>query len=458
MRPNVLIIDDEHNFREFLGEALETEGYGVQYASTGRMGLASARKHPPRFILLDQNLPDGSGLDLLPQLQRQRIHTSVIVITAYAEFGSAVDAVKAGAFHYLSKPLDFGRLLEILSSASSASDRSEEHESSAALAAMIGESPAMMDLKARVRRIARGPAESILVHGESGTGKELVAQALHQMSDRADGRLVSVNCAALTETLLMSELFGHERGAFTDAREQRKGVFEAAQGGTLFLDEVGEMGPRSQAALLRALEQRVIRRVGGTVDVPIDIRVVAATNRDLSVLVANGSFREDLYYRLNVVDIQVPPLRARGDDVLLLARHFSETLAQRYREQVRSITPDAAARLREYSWPGNVRELRNYVERGYAATTMTTILAGELGSGTRVLPLNNTIASSYSPGTSFQQAKQEVVDAFERSFLESALLRAGGNVTQAAADAGLIRQVLQRLVRRHGIDPDDYRH
>lgn len=457
MRPNVLIIDDEHNFREFLGEALETEGYGVQYAPTAKIGLALARRESPAFILLDQNLPDGSGLDLLPKLQAQRLPTTVIVITAYAEFGDAVDAVKAGAFHYLSKPLDFGKLLAILNSASHTSHAPDEEGGSPALASLIGNSQPMRDLKTLVRRVASGPAESILIHGESGTGKELVARALHELSFRASAPMVSVNCAALTETLLMSELFGHERGAFTDAREQRKGVFEAAHGGTLFLDEVGEMGPRSQAALLRALEQRVIRRVGGNRDIPVDLRVIAATNRNLAQLVDDGVFREDLYYRLNVVEIDVPPLRCRGDDVILLARHFSEVLARRYREPVRDLDPDAAARLREYPWPGNVRELRNLVERAYAASSTPTIQAQALARRRHAsghLPVTVLPAWKDAP---FQAAKQEVIDEFERRYLEGILIRAEGNVTRAAADAGLVRQVLQRLLRRHGIDPRDYR-
>jgi DNA-binding NtrC family response regulator len=379
------------------------------------------------------------------------------MITAYAEYARAVEAVKAGAFHYLSKPFEFSALLEVLRRATDSATGEGGSCEPSAIAALLGKSRSMQELKSRLMRVAQSPVETVLVRGESGTGKELVARALHVMSDRADAPFVSVNCAALTETLLMSELFGHERGAFTDAREQKKGVFETADHGTLFLDEIGEMDPQSQAALLRVLEQRTVRRVGGTANIPVDIRVVAATNRDLGALVRAGRFRPDLYYRLNVVEVVLPPLRTRGDDVLLLAQHFSERAAARYREAVRPFTPRAEAVLRTHAWPGNVRELRNAVERAYAASAQTFIDRNDLGLQDGTLPTEVDLLPDLME-SSFQDAKQQVIDLFERHYLEEALARSEGNITRAADDAGVLRQVFQRLLRRHGIAADPYRH
>jgi DNA-binding NtrC family response regulator len=304
----------------------------------------------------------------------------------------------------------------------------------------------------------------VLVQGESGTGKELVAQAIHSASPRHAHRLVAVNCAALTDTLLLSELFGHERGAFTDARQQKRGVFELAHRGTLFLDEVSEMGPRAQAALLRALEQRSVLRVGGSDEIPVDVRVVAATNRDLGQQVAGGEFRADLYYRLNVVRLEVPPLRERGRDVELLAEHLSRVIAERYAEPPRPLQPDARALIAAYSWPGNVRELRNAIERAYAIGVGTAIAAADLpaelrsGSSSRVGGASTPATPvGVQAITGFQDAKRHVVGDFERAFLSTALARAGGNVTLAAERAGVLRQVFQRMLIRHGIGHEQFR-
>ena len=300
-RPRFLLVDDERNFREFLAEALEVEGYGVTQAATARAGLALARQELPQIVLLDQNLPDGSGLDLIHDLRALPSNPVIIMITAFAGYDNAVRAVKAGAFHYLNKPFGFPELLDVVAEACVAFPALGEPEELEMLGALVGAHPRMEQVKQRIARIARTPVATVLIRGESGTGKEVAAQALHRGSDRASKRMVCVNCAALTESLLMDELFGHERGAFTDARSQREGVFEHAHGGTLFLDEISEMGARAQAALLRVLEQRCVRRIGGATEIPVDVRVLAATNTDLEEQVASGQFRGDLYYRLNVV-------------------------------------------------------------------------------------------------------------------------------------------------------------
>jgi DNA-binding NtrC family response regulator len=463
-QPLFLIIDDERNFREFLGEALESEGYAIRHAGTARAGLAIAREALPQVVLLDQNLPDRPGLELLPELRRLPVCPVVIVITAHAQVGYAVDAVKAGAFHYLPKPFAFSDLLEVLAQAAITSGEVTAGVGlgSGALHAIVGTAPAVEELKHQIGRIARTPVPAVLVQGESGTGKELVAQAIHTTSSRHARRLVAVNCAALTDTLLLSELFGHERGAFTDARQQKKGVFELAHGGTLFLDEVSEMGPRAQAALLRALEQRSVLRVGGSEEIQVDVRVVAATNRDLAQQVARGEFRADLYYRLNVVRLDVPPLRERGRDVELLAEHLSRAIAERYAEPPRPFTPEARALITAYAWPGNVRELRNAIERAYVIGVGTSISPADLPAELRSShPLGSSLAPVTPVGitavTGFQDAKRHVVGDFERAFLLTALARAGGNVTLAAERAGVLRQVFQRMLVRHGICHEQFR-
>lgn len=457
-QPPFLLVDDERNFREFLGEALEAEGFRVLHAGTAAAALPLARRALPRVILLDQNLPDRSGLELLPEFARLPVRPVVIVITAHAQVGLAVEAVKAGAFHYLPKPFGFGDLLDVLAQA--AITASDTHDASEpGLAPLVGESAPMQQLKQQLARVGRSPVSTVLLQGESGTGKELVARAIHDASHARRGPFVAVNCAALSETLLVSELFGHERGAFTDARQQKQGVFERAHGGTLLLDEVGEMGPRAQAAFLRALEQRCVTRVGGHAEIPVDVRVIAATNVDLGRHVATGHFRSDLYHRLNVIRLELPPLRTRGDDVLRIATALAGEIAHSYGEAPRTFTPAAQRALLAYAWPGNVRELRNVVERAYVIGTGPEIdvadLPAELGT-----PASAPLATSHDAATSllsFQDAKRDVVDRFERAFLLDALARADGNVTVAAERAGVLRQVFQRLLLRHGITPADYR-
>ena len=456
-RPRFLIIDDERNFREFLAEALEVEGYGVTQAATARAGLALARQSLPQIVLLDQNLPDGSGLDLIHDLRALPSNPVIIMITAYAGYDNAVRAVKAGAFHYLNKPFGFPDLLDVVAEACVAFPALGEPAELEMLGALVGAHPCMEQVKQRIARIARAPVSTVLIRGESGTGKEVTAQAMHRASDRASKRMVCVNCAALTESLLMDELFGHEKGAFTDARSSREGVFEHAHGGTLFLDEISEMGARAQAALLRVLEQRCVRRIGGTTEIPVDVRVLAATNTDLEEQVASGSFRGDLYFRLNVVQVELPPLRTRRSDIGILANHFSRLLAARYNEPPRSITPEAMAMLTAHDWPGNVRELRNTIERAYIVESGPDItpdmLADELHA-TRHRPASHALADAHRP---FQELKREVLDDFERSYLESALARAGGNITQAAEEAGMLRQVFQRMLARHGMSGETYK-
>jgi DNA-binding NtrC family response regulator len=449
----ILIIDDERNVRQFLNEALEAEGYSVRSSGTARAGLSLAQSTHPDIVLLDQNLPDASGLDILPELRRVPSNPAIVVITAYAGYPQAVHAVKEGAAHYLAKPFEFSDLLRALDHVARGEARADDAPD---LADIVGGTPAMVALRQRIVRVARSPVETVLVCGESGTGKELVARAVHALSDRAGARFVAVNCAALSESLLLSELFGHERGAFTDARERKVGVFEAAQGGTLLLDEIGEMGAQAQAALLRALEQRTITRVGSVQEIPVDVRVVAATNRPLQEAVADGTFRADLFHRLNVVRVDAPPLRERPGDVVPLATFFSRRTAARFREPVRSFSPAAAQLLERYRWPGNVRELRNVVEHAYVVGTGPEIGADDLPAEIAAPSAAPGAPAGADGGLGFQEAKRVAIGSFERQYLENLMIRSGGNLSRAAREAGVIRQVLQRLLKRNGLDRDDF--
>jgi two-component system nitrogen regulation response regulator NtrX len=459
-KPLFLIIDDERNFSEFLREALDGEGYEVALAGTARAGLELARKSLPRVVLLDQNLPDQQGLALLPELQRLASVPVVIVITAHAEVGYAVSALKAGAFHYLPKPFAFDDLLAVLAQAAITNDLQASTPSSAAMQSIIGTSTAVHELRRQLARIAASPVPAVLLQGESGTGKELAARAIHDASARRSAPFVAVNCAALSETLLMSELFGHERGSFTDARQQKKGVFELAHGGTLLLDEVSEMGVRAQAALLRALEQRCFTRVGGQSEIKVDVRVIAASNRDMQQLVSTGLFRIDLYHRLNVVRVVLPSLRERAGDISSIGEHLSRSIALHYGEAVRPVTPAAVAALESYDWPGNIRELRNVIERAYVIGGGPQVelqdLPDEVRRASAVITTGDVPLRSAEPGR-FQDAKREVVEHFERGYLLEALRNAGGNVTIAAERAGVLRQVFQRMLLRHGITSTDFR-
>lgn len=446
----VLIIDDERNVRQFLNEALEAEGYSVRSSGTARAGLSLAQSIHPDIVLLDQNLPDARGLDILPELRRVPSNPAIVVITAYAAYPQAVHAIKEGAAHYLAKPFEFSDLLHALEHVGRGAGAAE-----GGLAEIVGDTPAMVELRQRIARVARSPVDTVLVGGESGTGKELIARAIHALSARSGGRFLAVNCAALSESLLLSELFGHERGAFTDARERKVGVFEAAQGGTLLLDEIGEMGAQAQAALLRTLEQRTVTRVGSVEEIPVDVRVVAATNRPLGDAVAEGRFRADLFHRLNVVRVQAPPLRERDRDVLPLANHFSRRTAARFGEPVREVSPAAARAMLRYGWPGNVRELRNAVEHAYVVGTGPDVEADDLPPEVTA-PASSVGAAPAAENLGFQDAKRAAIGSFERQYLENLMIRSGGNLSRAAREAGVIRQVLQRLLKRNGLDRDDY--
>ena len=370
MKNTVLVVDDELLIRKSLSRVLREKGYAVEGASTGAEGLEKVDSVRPQVMILDMRLPDTDGLSVLRKVRQMDALVQVIVITAYGDVQSAVEAMKLGACDFLRKPYE----KEDIEMAVEAAARTFRQANELDLyrrkekrrytgEEIIGTSAPMQEVRDLIEKVVRSQATSVFITGESGTGKELVARAIHYRSDRAQAPLMEVNCSSFQETLLENELFGHERGAFTDAGDLKKGLVELCDGGTLFLDEVADMSLPTQAKLLRFIDDRNFKRVGGAEDISVDIRIVAASNKDLESEVRTGRFRSDLYFRLKVVSIHLPPLSERGNDVLLLARHFLREFSRQFQKDFRDITPDAARLLVSYRWPGNVRELRNLIER-----------------------------------------------------------------------------------------------
>jgi two-component system, NtrC family, response regulator AtoC len=366
----VRIADDEELIRKSLIKLLRDEGYQVDAVGTAAEVLESVRRDPPDVLVLDLRLPDGSGLDLLPRLTAMAPEMKVVVITAFGDLPTAVEAMRQGATDFLKKPYEMHEMLLAVERLKAGLARETQLDAfrrgeleSFLKAKIVGDSPAMRRIWDVVAKVASSEATTVLIEGESGTGKELVARAIHFESARKDAPFLALNCSSFQEPLLENELFGHERGAFTDAREPKRGLVELADQGTLFLDEVGDLPAATQAKLLRFIEDRTFKRVGGAADLTVDLRIVTATNRELDPAVREGGFRQDLYYRLKVVSIELPPLRERGDDVILMARHFLALYNEKFRKRFLSLEPEVEAIFRAYRWPGNVRELRNLLER-----------------------------------------------------------------------------------------------
>jgi two-component system, NtrC family, response regulator AtoC len=367
-KANILVVDDQDSIRHFVGKALEDEGYTVLATSSIREARQVIEQEMPDLALLDLKLPDGTGLELLREIKRVQPAVTVILMTAFGEVETAVEAMSAGAFWFVKKPFQNEELLALVGRALESQKlwielRRLRHQVFADEDYLHSVSPSMQEAYAIAEQVARGDTTSVLIEGESGTGKEYFANLIHRMSARHDKPFVEINCAAIPRELLESELFGHEKGAFTDARAQKLGLMELANGGTLFLDEIGEMSPMLQVKLLRVLERRTFKRVGGTKDITVNLRIISATNQDLDRSVKEGGFREDLYYRLKVVPLWVPPLRERKDDIVPLSRLFMDRFAKQFKKPFRSITPAAERLLLDYPWPGNIRELRNLFER-----------------------------------------------------------------------------------------------
>jgi two-component system response regulator AtoC len=442
---NILVVDDERNIRTLCSRVLAGDQVEVHGVGTGKEGLQTADEVSPDLVLLDLRLPDMDGIEVLRALKGRHAEIAVIIITGFGQIQSAVEAMKAGATDYLEKPFEHldklklavARALEEVRARREIQRLHRLQEKEYRVDQLIGESEGTRRLRDLISKLARSEAATILIHGESGTGKELVARGLHYESSRRDFPFMEVNCAAITETLFESELFGHEKGAFTDAKASKKGLMEMADRGTLFLDEVSEMSLNSQAKFLRVLQERVLRRVGGTRDIKVDLRIIAATNRPLETRVKDGQFREDLFYRLNVIPIYIPPLRERREDILPLARHFVLDANTRFHKSIKGFTPEAERLMLGYQWPGNVRELRNLIERLVI-----------LGSSDFIEPAHMPVqfATQIRQPVVAQQTGDEprTLAEVERAYIAQIMQRVESNKSKAAKILGISRQTLRK--------------
>jgi two-component system, NtrC family, response regulator AtoC len=446
--PTLLVVDDEDLVRWSLRERLEASGYRVLEAETAEQALQHAEDDVD-LVLLDFRLPDADGLSLLRRIKAQNRDTVVILMTAYSSVESAVEAMKQGAYDYVRKPFEIEELLLLVERALETTRlRREVRELRArdsapyAFDRIIGESPAMQAVKALLAKIATSPASTVLLTGESGTGKDLAARCLHYNSARAAGPFMHITSSAVPEALLESELFGHERGAFTDARQMRKGLLELADKGTVYLDEIGEITPGLQAKLLRCLEEKAFKRVGGSADIHVDVRFIAATNRDLEKTVREGGFREDLYYRLCVLPVRLPPLRERAGDVSLLAKFHIDAFSREFRKVVRGASAKAMQLLEAHHWPGNVRELRNAVERAVLLCEGDTLEPQDFG----MLSASGALSQAFrlpARGLDFEK--------LERDLVVDALARTGGNQTRAAELLSMSRDQIRYRIEKFNL-------
>lgn len=452
-RQKILVVDDEKMIRWSLGEALRGWGYEPVQAETASAGLAAFEADQPAAILLDINLPDGSGLEVLRQVRHRQPDAVVIMITANVLVDETIAALRGGAYDFIGKPINLEELqVAIRNGIEARRLRKEvdlfrrERAQEFSFDQIVGDSPAMREMLMLAHKVAESEVSSVLLQGESGTGKDLVAKAIHYHSSRAEKPFVAINCAALPGTLIESELFGYEKGAFTDAKMRKEGLFEQAEGGTLFLDEIGELELSLQAKLLRVLEEGSFRRVGGLKDLPLDVRVIAASNRDLKTEGEAGRFRVDLFYRLSVIQIDIPPLRERDDDIRELAEHYVFSFRDRLKKSIDRISPEALAAFRRYEWPGNVRELRNVIERAMILEDGNEIT-------TRYLP-RGLASESRGAGVSLPADQMRLppdgvsLEDVEMSLVRQALERSGGNQTRAAELLNISRDQLRYRMKK----------
>jgi two-component system response regulator HydG len=453
MERRVLIVDDDADMRALIDAGLREVGFETRLTASGEEALSVLAGEDFDVVVADFQMPGMSGLELCERIVASRPDIPVVVVTAHATLDTAVGAIRAGAYDFVVKPIKLQPFQLTVERAARHRElatevrRLREATSSAGLAGILGASPPMRAALDVVARVA--PTDStVLITGESGTGKELIARAIHQRSRRAAGPFVAINCAAMPESLLESELFGHAKGAFTDARAARAGLFLQASGGTLFLDELGEMPAALQAKLLRVLQERTVRPVGGDHEIPLDVRLVAATNRDLEAEVEAGRFRQDLFYRIHVVRIELPPLRARGNDILVLAQHALERSARAAGKAVRGISPAAAERLLSYDWPGNVRELQNAIERAVALTRYDELTVDDLPERVRAHHGSHVLVAGDDPEL------YPTMDEVERRYVLRVLEAVQGNKALAARILGFDRKTLYRKLERYGVPVD----
>jgi two-component system NtrC family response regulator len=461
---SIVVVEDEENMCKILTKILNLDGYHVTTFINPIKALDYIKSYAPDIVITDIKMPELSGMDVLKRVKEANQNTGVIVITAYATIEGAIEAMKAGAFHYVTKPFKTDELLMTLQKAMEHKRLLDENvifsehvRREFAGINIIGDSPAMQTIKALIAKIA--PTESaVLIRGASGTGKELVAKAIHNASHRRLKRFVPINCPTIPETLIESELFGHEKGAFTGATQTKHGLIELAHEGTLFLDEIGDLPLHLQAKLLRVLQEREIQRVGGLKQIPVDIRLLAATNHDLEKAIEQGTFRSDLFYRLNVINIVLPPLREREDDIEPLVEYFLNRFSQQMRKPKMRITPDAMSVLKEYHWPGNVRELENVLERLCVLAEKQTIevedIPADLQQLIRELPsATPPRVREIMPSIEYRSARQQ----FESYYMTELLRRTEGNITEAARISGMSRRNLYEKVEKLGIDLEQFK-
>ncbi|PYS83574.1 MAG: transcriptional regulator [Acidobacteria bacterium] len=456
--PDILLVEDKESLRRVLRLTLESAGYSVAEAEDARAAAQAVAREPFRLVLTDLRMPHGSGLDVLRASKEANPDAPVVLMTAYGSIDEAVQAMKDGAHDFLQKPVDSNHLLLLIERAlEQVRLRTEnillreEWSRRYGFPRIIGESDSIKRAVAETQRVATTDT-TVLLLGESGTGKELFARAIHHLSPRREKPFVAINCAAIPETLIESELFGHERGAFTGATERRPGKFELASGGTIFLDEIGDLPLSAQGKLLRAIEEKVVDRVGGRAPVPVDVRVVAATNRELQAATEAGEFRRDLYFRLAVFPIEIPPLRERGDDVMLLARHFAAQLGRELRKREATLSDGATAALRAHRWPGNVRELENAIERACILADSASLTPADLGLaregfGQRV----EEVLADFDISGTLSEAAERAARAVERRKIADALRAHDGNKTRAAEELSVSYKTLLTKIKEYNL-------
>ena len=463
-KSKILVVDDEKMIRWSLGEALRGWGFEPVEAETAAAAIAAFDADTPAAVLLDINLPDGSGLEVLRKMRHRQGDAVIIMITANVLVDETIAALRGGAYDFIGKPINLDELhVTIRNGIEAGRLRREvnsfrrERAQQFSFDQIIGESPAMREMLAIAQKVAESEVSSVLLQGQSGTGKDLVAKAIHYQSDRCNGPFIAINCAAIPGTLIESELFGYEKGAFTDAKARKEGLFEQAEGGTLFLDEIGELELSLQAKLLRVLEEGAFRRVGGLKDIPFDARIIASSNRDLKKESESNHFRLDLYYRLSVIQIDIPSLHERGDDVLLLTDYYVATFGKRLRKQIHGIAAEVAAVFRRYDWPGNVRELRNVIERALILEDGDVItmkyIPRAVDEGSRVSSSDGHDAAGISARFRLP-AEGVALEDVEMSLVRQAIDRSGGNQTKAADLLGISRDQLRYRLKK--LEPESH--